>query len=57
MGAALDAQEHQKVKMERSRFALATLLDLILKAHHGLEGFPKRFGRGLKRASFENLIC
>ena len=56
MGAALDAQEHQKVKMKRSRFALGTLLDLILKAHHGLEGFPKRFGRGLKHASFENLI-
>ena len=56
MGAALDAQEHQKVKMQGSCFALETILGLILKAHHGLEGFPKRFGRGLKRASFENLI-
>ena len=56
MGGALDAQEHQKGKMQRSRFALETLLGLILKAHHGLEGFPNGFGRALKRASLKNLI-
>ena len=56
MGAALDAQEHQKVKMQGSRFALGALWGLVLKVHHVLEGFPKGFGRGLKRALLENLI-
>ena len=39
-----------------SGLVLGTLLDLILKAHHGLEGFPNGFGTGLKRAFLENLI-
>ena len=56
MGAALDAPEHEKVEMQGSCFDLGTLSDLILKAHHGLEGFPKGFGRGFKRAFLENLI-
>ena len=56
MGAARDAQEHQKVKMQGSRFALETILGLILNAHHGLEGFPEGFGRGLERAIFKKLI-
>ena len=56
MGGALDAQEHQKGKMQRSRFALETLLGLILEVHHGLEGLPNGFGTGLKRAFLKNLI-
>ena len=47
MGGALDAQEHQKGKILRSRFALETLLGLILEVHHGLEGLPNGFGTGL----------
>ena len=56
MGSALDVQEHQKGEIQCSRFALGTLLALILKAHDGLEGFPKGFGRGLKRALLKKLI-
>ena len=56
MGGALDAQEHQKGKIQRSRFALEPLLGLILEVHHGLEGFPNGFGTGLKRAFLKNLI-
>ena len=50
MGGALGARKHQKCKIQGSRFALGTLLGSILQAHDGLEGFPKGFGRGLKRA-------
>ena len=50
MGGALGVRKHQKRKVEGSHFALGTLLGSILNAHDGLEGFPKGFGRGLKRA-------
>ena len=50
MGGALGARKHQKRKIQVSRFALGILLGSIVKAHDGLEGFPKGFGRGLKRA-------
>ena len=41
MGGALDAQEHQKGNVQRSRFTLETSLRLILKAHRGTEAFQK----------------
>ena len=50
MGGALGARKQQKRKIHGSRFALRPLLGSILKAHDGLEVFPKGFGRGLKRA-------
>ena len=56
MGGALGARKHQKRKIQGSRFALGILLGSILKAHDGLEGFPKGFGRGLKRALLKKLI-
>ena len=56
MGGALGARKHQKRKIQGSRFALGTLLGSILKAHDGLEGFPKGFGRGLKRALLKKLV-
>ena len=56
MGATQGAQKCQKRKIHSSRFALGTLLGSILKAHDGLEGCPKGFGRGLKRALLKKLI-
>ena len=56
MGGALGARKHQKRKIQGSRFALGILLGSILKAHDGLEGFPKGFGRGLKRALLKKLV-
>ena len=43
--------------MQRSRFALETLLGLILEVYHGLEGFANGFGTGLKRAFLTTFKC
>ena len=56
MGAAVGARKQQKRKILGSRFPLGTLLGSILKAHDGLDGFPKGFGRGLKRTLLKKII-
>ena len=56
MGAAFGARRQQKRRIQGSRFPLEPLLGSILKAHDGLDGFPKGFGRGLERTLLQKLI-